>query len=70
MANTPKPVRKQNAKDGSDYKGYTQASKDAVKKTRGTNDAIEVKSKTGSTRPYSKTTIGSTKSVPAKKRGK
>lgn len=70
MANTPKPVRKQNAKDGGDYKGYTKASKEAVKQTRSTSDAMTVKSKTGATRPYSKQTTGSTKSVPVKKKGK
>jgi len=69
MANTPKPVRKATAKNGGDYKGYTKDSKAAVKSTReATNDAMVVKSKTGATRPYSKTTIGSAKSVPAKKK--
>jgi hypothetical protein len=70
MAATPKPERKKNAKEGGDYKAYTKDSKAAVKKTAadGGRDAMTVKSKTGATRPYSKTTIGSTSKAPTKKK--
>lgn len=70
MAATPKPVRKEQAKKGTNRTAWEVATKNAVKSTRETPDAIVVKSKTGSTRPYSKTTTGSNTSVPAKKNKK
>ena len=72
MANTPKPVRKAAAKNLTDRKSGDQNRKAIVRNSRVTDplDAVVSKNRSGGTAPYSKTTTGSTKSVPAKKKGK
>ena len=72
MANTPKPVRKEAAKNLTDRKSGDQNRKAIVRNSRVTDprDAVISKNKSGGIAPYSKTTTGSSVPVPAKKNKK
>lgn len=72
MANKPKPVRKEAAKNLTDRKSGDQNRKAIVRNSRASGDPSAVISvnKSGGTAPYSKTSTGSGVPVPAKKNKK